>query len=51
MIGSSAGRWLARVLAWDFEVNADDPIVVLELLPVSPEAVRRALDRYRPSAA
>jgi hypothetical protein len=39
------------VLAWDFEVNYDDPIVTLELLPVSPEAVRRALDRYRPSAA
>jgi hypothetical protein len=51
VIGSAAGRWLACVLAWDFEVNADDRIVTLELLPVSPEAVRRALDRYRPSAA
>jgi hypothetical protein len=51
VIGSSAGRWLARVLAWDFVVNADVPIVTLELLPVSPEAVRRALDRYRPNAA
>jgi hypothetical protein len=50
VIGTHAGRWLARVLAWDFEVNADDPIVTLELLPVSPEAVRRALDRNRPSA-
>jgi hypothetical protein len=51
VIGSSAGRWLARVLAWDFEVDADDPVVTLELLPVSPEAVRRALDRNRPNAA
>lgn len=51
VIGTHAGRWLARVLAWDFEVNADDPIVTLELLPVSPEAVRRALDRNHPSAS
>ena len=51
VIGTHAGRWLGRVLAWDFEVNADDPIVTVDLLPVSPEAVQRALDRNRPSAA
>jgi hypothetical protein len=51
VIGTHAGRWLGRVLAWDFEVNADDPIVTMDLLPVNPEAVRRALDRNPPSAA
>ncbi len=51
VIGTHAGRWLARVLAWDFEINADDPVVTLELLPVTREAVRRALDRNQPSAA
>jgi hypothetical protein len=51
VIGTHAGRWLGRVLAWDFEVNADDPIVTVDLLPVSPEAVQRALDRNSPSAA
>jgi hypothetical protein len=45
VIGSHAGRWLARVLAWDFEVSDSDPIVTVELLPVSPDAVARALAR------
>jgi hypothetical protein len=38
VIGTHAGRWLGRVLAWDFEVNADDPIVTVDLLSVGPEA-------------
>lgn len=45
VIGTHAGRWLARVLAWDFEVDDDNPIVTLELLPVRPDAVQRALAR------
>lgn len=51
VIGSSAGRWLARVLAWDFEVSDDDPVVTLELLPVAPDAVERALRRNHTPAA
>ena len=51
VIGTHAGRWLGRVLAWDFEVDADDPIVTVDLLPVSAEAVQRALDRNRPGGA
>lgn len=50
VMGSSIGRYLARVIAWDFEVSADDPIVLLELLPASPEAVERALARTTPSS-
>ena len=50
VIGMLAGRRLGRVLAGDFEVKADDPIVTVDLLPVSPEAVQRALDHNRPSA-
>jgi hypothetical protein len=49
VIGTHAGRWLGRVLAWEFEVGADDPIVTMDLLPVSSEAVQRALDRNRPT--
>jgi hypothetical protein len=46
VIGTHAGRWLARVIAWDFEVSDTDPVIVtLELLPVSPEAVAHALAR------
>ena len=51
VIGSHAGRWLARVLAWDFEVDGGDPIVTMELLPVAPDAVERALARNRSSAS
>jgi hypothetical protein len=43
--GSRLGRYLARVVAWDLEVGADDPIVKLELVALSPEAVARALAR------
>ena len=33
VIGTHAGRWLARVLTWDFEVNADDAIVTMNCFP------------------
>ena len=33
VIGSAVGRYIA-VIAWDFEVSDDDPIVVLELVPL-----------------
>jgi hypothetical protein len=32
VIGSAIGRYRAKVIAWDFEVSDDDPIVTLELL-------------------
>lgn len=51
VIGSAIGRYLAKVIAWDFEVSDEDPIVTLELLPVTPEAMERALARSRPPAA
>jgi hypothetical protein len=51
VLGSRVGTYLAKVVAWDFEVSDDDPIVTLDLLPVTPEAVQRALARSRTSAA
>ncbi len=51
ILGSSIGRYLARVLAWDFEVSEDDPIVTLELLPVRPSEVERLLGRNHSPAA
>jgi len=47
---SSIGRYLAKVVAWDFEVSDEDPIVTLELLPVTPDSVEQALARSRPPA-
>lgn len=49
LMGSRVGTYLAKVVAWDFEVSDDDPIVVLNLLPVTPDAVERALARRRTS--
>lgn len=51
VMGSRVGTYLARVVSWDFEVSDDDPVVTLDLLPVTPEAVQRALARSRTSAA
>jgi hypothetical protein len=51
VMGSSIGRYLAKVAAWDFEVSDDDPIVSLELLPVRPSEVAKLLERSRTSAA
>ena len=48
VLGSSIGRYLAKVIAWDFEVSDDDPIVTLELLPVTLNSVERAIARCRP---
>ncbi len=39
VMGSRVGTYLAKVVAWDFEVSDDDPIVTLDLLPVTPDAV------------
>ena len=51
LMGSRIGTYLAKVVAWDFEVSDDDPIVTLDLLPVTPDAVERALARSRTTAA
>lgn len=51
VMGSRVGTYLAKVVAWDFEVSDDDPIVTLDLLPVTPAAVQRALARNRTPAA
>lgn len=51
VMGSRVGTYLAKVVAWDFEVSDDDPIVTLDLLPVTPEAVREALARSHTPAA
>lgn len=51
MIGSALGKWITKVIAWDFEVSDDDPIVVLELLPIRPSKVQAALaQRLTPDA-
>lgn len=38
VMGSRIGKYLAKVVAWDFEVSDDDQIVTLDLLPVAPDA-------------
>ena len=45
IMGSAIGNYLAKVVAWDFEVSDEDPMVVMELLPVTPRDVARALAR------
>lgn len=51
IMGSAIGTYLAKVVAWDFEASDDDPMVVLDLVPLTPHAVERALARTRTSAA
>lgn len=51
LLGSRIGTYLAKVVAWDFAVSDDDPVLVLELLPVTPDSVERALARRHTSAA
>lgn len=51
VMGSAIGHYLAKVIAWDFEVSDDDPIVVLDLVPLRPDAIERALARRSASAA
>lgn len=48
LMGSSIGTYLAKVVEWDFEVSDDDPMVILELLPVSLDAVAGAFARAEP---
>jgi hypothetical protein len=45
VIGSDLGQWIARVISWDIEVSDDDPVVTLELVPLSPDALASALAR------
>ncbi|MGH9023536.1 MAG: hypothetical protein ACRDV9_10630 [Acidimicrobiia bacterium] len=33
VLGSAIGRHPGRVVAWDFEVSDEDPIVILDLTP------------------
>lgn len=51
MMGTPVGNYLAKVVAWDFEANDDDPIVVLDLSPLTPESVQAAIQRSSVSAA
>lgn len=51
VIGSDVGEWVAKVIAWDFEVSDEDPIVTLELVPLTPSALAGALARRRTPAA
>ena len=51
VIGSDVGEWVAKVIAWDFEVSEDDPIVTLEVVPLTPSALAAALARRRTPAA
>ncbi|MGI8807328.1 MAG: hypothetical protein ACR2KK_05730 [Acidimicrobiales bacterium] len=51
VMGSGIGTYLAKVVAWDFEASDDDPMVVLDLVPLTPQAVERALERTRTTAA
>jgi hypothetical protein len=39
----------AAVVAWDFDVTDDGPIVVLALIPLALASVARALGRQGPS--
>lgn len=50
VMGSAIGNYLAKVVAWDFEASDDDPMVVLDLVPLSPQAVEQALTRTRTPA-
>ena len=51
VMGSVIGNYLAKVVAWDFEVSDTDPIVVLDLLPITPKSVADALSRAGSPAA
>lgn len=51
VMGSDLGTYVAKVLAWDFEVSDDDPIVTLELVPLSPDELAMALARRTTPAA
>lgn len=46
VMGSGIGNYLAKVVAWDFEVSDDDPIVVLDLVPLTPGGRREGPCTY-----
>ena len=50
-MGSIIGDYLAKVVAWDFEVSDEDPMVIMDLLPVTPKSVAEALARTGSPAA
>lgn len=47
LAASGIGNYLAKIIAWDFEASDDDPMVVLDLVPLTPHAVEPALARAR----
>jgi hypothetical protein len=51
VIGSDLGRYVAKVISWDFEVSDEDPVVTLELVALPPEALAEALARSHIPAA
>jgi hypothetical protein len=51
VIGSDLGRYVAKVISWDFEVSDEDPVVTLELVALPPEALAEALARGHIPAA
>lgn len=50
VLGTPVGRYLAKVLAWDVEVSSSDPMLILDLMPLTPRSVEEALARARPLA-
>lgn len=51
IMGSIIGDYLAKVVAWDFEVSDEDPMVIMDLLSVTPKSVAEALARTGSPAA
>jgi hypothetical protein len=51
LLGSRIGRYLARVVAWEFDVSETDPVVVLDILPLRPSEVDRLLRSRREAPA
>ena len=51
IMGTIIGDYLAKVVAWDFEVSDEDPMVIMDLLPVTPKSVAEALARTGSPAA
>jgi hypothetical protein len=51
ILGSGIGHYVAKVVAWDFEVSDDDPIVVLDVVPLRADVIGRALARCGSSVA
>jgi len=47
----SIGHYLTKVIAWDFEVSDDGPLVTLAVLPVRPSEVERFLHVVLPADA